>query len=113
MHILFRCLLPLAMAAYVEAAAMRAGVAKVDIKPETHEVMWGFEDRLTPASGILDPLFARVLVLDNGRTRLGIVVLDLGRSFGRESLNQLRRHRGRQPVSLIGWSRPHTRRALR
>jgi hypothetical protein len=71
------------------AAPLRAGVAKADITPATHEVMWGFEERLTPASGTLDPLFARVLVLEAGKNRLGIVTLDLGRSFGPASLAEL------------------------
>lgn len=52
--------------------------------------MWGFEDRLTPASSTLDPLYARVLVLEAGQTRLAIVTLDLGRSFGPASLDRLK-----------------------
>lgn len=70
-------------------ATLRAGVAKADITPKTKEIMWGFEERLTPASGTLDPLYARVLVMEAGKTRLGIVTLDLGRSFGPASLAQL------------------------
>jgi hypothetical protein len=70
-------------------ATFRAGVAKADITPATHEVMWGFEERLTPASGTLDPLYARVLILEAGKNRVGIVTLDLGRSFGPASLAEL------------------------
>src|SRR5262249_61245885 len=62
--------------AALEATELRAAVTKADITPQTKEVMWGFEERLTPASGTLDPLFARVLVLEAGKTRLGIVTLD-------------------------------------
>ncbi len=72
------------------AAALRAGTAKVDITPASHEVMWGFEDRLTPAASTLDPLYARVLVLEAGKTRLAIVTLDLGRSFGPASLDKIK-----------------------
>ena len=72
------------------AATLRAGVAKVDITPATHEIMWGFEDRLTPAASTLDPLYARVLVLEAGQKRLGIVTLDLGRSFGPASVERLK-----------------------
>ena len=68
---------------------LRAAVAKVDITPKTHEVMWGFEDRVEPATSTLDPLYARVLVLEAGGKRLAIVTLDLGRSFGETSLDQL------------------------
>jgi neutral ceramidase len=71
-------------------AGLRAGVAKTDITPTTHEVMWGFEGRLAPAESTLDPLYARVLVLEVGARRLAIVALDLGRSFGEPSLDLLR-----------------------
>ncbi len=70
-------------------AVLRAAVAKVDITPKTHEVMWGFEDRVTPATSTLDPLYARVLVLEAGTTRLAIITVDLGRSFGEPSLDYL------------------------
>ena len=69
---------------------MRAGVAKVDITPGGAELMWGFEDRTTPANGTIDPLYARVLVLEAGGKRLALVTLDLGRSFGPASMRRLR-----------------------
>jgi len=53
-------------------------------------VMWGFEDRLAPAENTLDPLYARVLVLEAGDRRLAIVALDLGRSFGEPAIDRLR-----------------------
>lgn len=88
-----RCIAAVALmggAASLEAASMRAGVAKVDITPAGPEQMWGYEDRHTPATGTLDPLYARVLVLEAGGRRLGLVTLDLGRSFGPASLERLR-----------------------
>ena len=69
------------------AAALRAGTAKVDITPAGAEPLWGYEDRVKPATGTLDPLYARVLVLEAGDKRLALVTLDLGRSFGPASLN--------------------------
>jgi neutral ceramidase len=75
-------------------AAMRAGVARADITPPAGELMWGYEDRRLPATGTLDPLYARVLVLESGPQssprRLALVTLDLGRSFGPGSLARLR-----------------------
>lgn len=75
-------------------AALRAGVARVDITPPAGEQMWGYEDRRQPAAGMLDPLYARVLVLEAGAEsaprRLALVTLDLGRSFGPGSLARLR-----------------------
>jgi hypothetical protein len=38
----------------------------------------------------LDPLYARVLVLEAGEKRLALVALDLGRTFGRDSIDRLR-----------------------
>jgi neutral ceramidase len=52
--------------------------------------MWGFEERTTPATGTLDPLYARVLVLEAGPQRLALITVDLGRSFGPASLQRLR-----------------------
>ncbi|HLK21763.1 MAG TPA: hypothetical protein VKT81_22595 [Bryobacteraceae bacterium] len=74
----------------VHAASLRAGVAKTDITPTTHEIMWGFESRLTPSESTLDPLYARVLVLEAGSQRLAIVAVDLGRTFGEPGLDRLR-----------------------
>jgi hypothetical protein len=75
-------------------AVLRAGVARVDITPPAGEQMWGYEDRREPATGTLDPLYARVLVLESGPEgaprRLALVTLDLGRSFGPGSLARLR-----------------------
>ena len=90
---------------------LRAAVAKVDITPKTHEVMWGFEDRVEPASGTLDPLYARVLVLEAGEKRLAIVTLDLGRSFGEASLDQLQaevRKSSRISCLLVNASHTHS-----
>jgi neutral ceramidase len=71
-------------------AELRAGVARVEITPKTHEPLWGFEDRTDPATGTLDPLYARILVLEAGGKRVAMVTLDLGRSFGEPSLDHLK-----------------------
>jgi len=90
-------------------AGLRAGVSKADITPATHEVMWGFEDRLAPADSTLDPLYARVLVLEAGHRRLAIVALDLGRSFGEASLDRLREAaRKSSGISCLLASASHT-----
>ena len=75
-------------------AVLKAGVARADITPPPGEQMWGFEDRRQPATGALDPLYARVLVLEAGGAagtrRLALVTLDLGRSFGPPAIDRLR-----------------------
>jgi len=80
------CLMPYS----AKSAPLKAGVAKVDITPPTGVLMWGYFDRLTPAKATLDPLYARVLVLETGEARLAVVALDLGRTFGPASLARLR-----------------------
>ena len=84
------CSLALLIPASVDAEGLRAGVAKVDITPPTGVQMWGYFDRLKPAEGVIDPLFARVLVLEAGDRRLELVDLDLGRPFGGGSIGRIR-----------------------
>ena len=72
------------------AASLRAGVAQADITPPPGVLMWGYAGRKGPATGVLDPLEARVLVLDDGHTRIALVAVDLGRSFGPPALDRLR-----------------------
>ena len=80
----------LAAAAPAYCASLRAGVAKAEITPGGSELLWGFENRTTPSNGTLDPLYARVLVLEAGSQRLALVALDLGRSFGPAAIQRLR-----------------------
>jgi hypothetical protein len=84
----FLGLLMLGAAASLAGATLKAGVAKVDITPPLGVPMWGYT--LRDSTGTLDPLYARVLVLEVGEKRLALVALDLGRCFGHESLERLR-----------------------
>jgi neutral ceramidase len=72
------------------AAVLKAGAARVDITPPAGIRMWGYSNS-SVATGALDPLYARVLVLEVGENRLAWVDLDLGRVFGEQSLEGLRR----------------------
>jgi hypothetical protein len=91
------------------AATLRAGAAKIDITPPGSEPLWGYESRTKPATGTLDPLFARVLVLEVGDKRLALVTLDLGRSFGPASLDRLRASAKRTSrISLLLVAASHT-----
>jgi len=80
----------LGMAPCASAAGLKAGVARVDITLPLGTDMWGYSARKTPATGTLDPLMARVLVLEAEGKRLALVVVDLGRTFGPASLARLR-----------------------
>lgn len=94
-QILCRVTAALFVAAFVVAAGasgatFKAGVARADITPPPGEQLWGYESRKQPATGTLDPLYARVLVLETDQTRVALVTLDLGRSFGRDSIMRIR-----------------------
>lgn len=78
------------------AQTLRAGTARADITPPPGVEMWGYFDRSGPATGTLDPLFARILVLDDGRQSVAVITLDLGRSFGPPQIAWLRDKARRQ-----------------
>lgn len=87
------------------AQNLRAGAARVDITPPLGVEMWGYFNRSGPANGKLDPLFARVLALDDGRQSAAVITLDLGRSFGPPQIawlrDKARRQHGVAEVMLI------------
>jgi neutral ceramidase len=97
--------LPLA----VNAQSFKAGVARADITPPPGVELWGYSDRSGPATGTLDPLYARVLVLDDGRQAVAVVTLDLGRSFGQPQMNFVReRVRQMHRVNEVMFIASHT-----
>jgi len=60
-------------------AELRAGAAKVEITPAIGCGMAGSSEPDTKAlKGVHDPLFARVLVLDDGGTKLAVVSIEVG-----------------------------------
>jgi Neutral/alkaline non-lysosomal ceramidase, N-terminal len=56
---------------------LHAGVARVDVTPPVGVRMAGFSGRTMPSLAVHDPLYARCLALDDGRTRAALVALDL------------------------------------
>jgi len=70
---------------------LKAGAAAVEITPPTGVGMYGFANRKQGATGVRDPLTARVLVLEAGERRLGLVALDLGKPPARDWISALRR----------------------
>lgn len=64
---------------YSGFAQLTAGVAQIDITPKIGTPMYGYGARGKNVSqGVHDPLFAGVLVLDDGSTKLAIVTMDMG-----------------------------------
>lgn len=69
------CALPLPGA----ANDLRAGIARVEITPAASMPLYGYANRKCgPSDGTHDALFAKVLVLESGGTRVALVTADLG-----------------------------------
>src|SRR5262249_52988856 len=96
----------------VHGLELRAAVAKADITPASGLPMYGFPDRMKEnklSAGTLDPLYARVLVLEAGKSRIALVTLDLGRTFGEPELAQLRQQVQRSAgISFLVVTASHT-----
>jgi hypothetical protein len=94
-----------------EPGKLRAGTAKIDITPPVGFAMWGYGSRHDqPSVGVLEPLHARVLVLEGGSTRIALVSLDLGRPPVRDSFERLRKRVARSAkidVLLLAASHTH------
>jgi neutral ceramidase len=61
----------------MDTAAMRAGAARADITPDGPVHLSGAVGVHRPAQSVLEPLYARALVLDDGTRRACLVVLDV------------------------------------
>ncbi len=102
--LLFAC----AGLAAAQTPQFRAGVARVELTPTGSMPMYGYSNRRCgPSNGIHDPLFAKVLVLEAGESRMAIVTLDLGSIVS----NNLRRGVSEKlgiPVLLLAASHTHS-----
>src|ERR1700722_864285 len=74
------CWLLFLMTPVVFAAEYRAGVARVDITPPIGHEMGGYSARKHGSTGLHDPLYATVLVVESGSNSIALVTCDL-RSF--------------------------------
>jgi hypothetical protein len=76
---LMSMLLGLTTPASSDDAQLLAGVATVNITPGPGLMLWGYSNRTGGATGTLDPLMAKAVVLKSGEQSVAIVTLDLGR----------------------------------
>ena len=91
-----------------EQFPLKAGVARVEITPSESMPMYGYSNRKCgPANGTHDPLFAKVLVLAAGDTRVAIVTLDLG-SFVSEVVHREASEKLAIPLVLLASSHTHS-----
>ena len=101
-------LLALLLPAAASAAELKAGVARVEITPSSFLPMYGYANRKCgPANGTHDPLFAKVLVLESGDTRMALVTADLG-SLVSDNLRRDVASKLGIPVVLLAASHTHS-----
>jgi len=101
-------LLTLLLSAAASAAELKAGIARVEITPSTFMPMYGYANRKCgPANGTHDPLFAKVLVLEVGDSRMALVTTDLG-SLVSDNLRRDVASKLKIPVLLLSASHTHS-----
>ena len=91
-------------------SAFRAAAAQVDLDPIVGARLTGFATRLDPSVGLHDPLTAKLLLLDDGATRLAWVACDLiGLSVpDSDALRRLLAERLQMPPANVLVSCTHT-----
>jgi len=89
----------------LQAASFRAGVARVDITPDGPIWLSGYASRTKPSEGVLHRLWAKALVLEDGRgRRLAVVTMDLigiPRSVSEEIAARAARQYGLERAQLL------------
>lgn len=91
------------------AAELKAGVAVGEITPPVGGPMWGYAARHNaPSQRIRDPLFAKVVVLDDGDKRIMIASLDLGRPPTRKHMETLRKQLNEKNITQMFVVASHT-----
>ncbi len=86
-------------------ATWKAGVATTDITPTAALWMSGYGGRNRPAEGALHPLFVKVLALEDGNGRRGIVLssdlLGIPQSIYNHTCAELKRQFGLEPAQIM------------
>ncbi len=84
------CIAAMAFVAACHGKELRAGATRVEMRPPSGLTMAGFSARRGASKGVLDPLFAKVLVLEGKDTAVGIVTMDLIGVLPGGQLDQIR-----------------------
>ena len=69
---------------------IEAGASKLDITPQVGLSMYGYGARKGVSTGVLDPLYVRVLVLRSDERSIAIIHYDLGQTFAENVLSELK-----------------------
>jgi neutral ceramidase len=93
--------------AIASGADYRAGVSRIDITPPVGHVMGGYAARKHGSTGIHDPLYATVLVIETSDNSLALVTCDL-RSFVSTRVGELAKQRFGIRNTIISVSHSHS-----
>lgn len=96
-----------ALAAVASGAEYRAGVARVDITPPIGHEMGGYSSRKHGSTGLHDPLYATVLLIESGDDSIALVTCDL-RSFVSTRVGEIARQKFGIRNTLIDVSHTHS-----
>src|ERR1051325_322372 len=89
------------------AAEYRAGIARVDITPQVGHEMGGYSARKHGSTGLHDPLYATVLVIETDDNSIALVTCDL-RSFVSARVGEMARQKFGIRNTLIDVSHTHS-----
>jgi len=92
-------------------STFQVGVAVRDITPEPGVPMWGYSERVAPATGVLDPLYAKCVVFRAGDKTAVLVALDLGRVPLDDSIARIRERAKGAGVDYVFLTATHTHHA--
>jgi Neutral/alkaline non-lysosomal ceramidase, N-terminal len=95
------------LATMASAAEYRAGLARIDITPPIGHQMGGYAARKHGSTGLHDPLYATVLVIEEGDNSVALVTCDL-RSFVSTRVGELAKQKFGIKNTLIDVSHTHS-----
>ena len=108
-RIFFTGLLVLSAASPALAAEFKVGYAQRDITPPAGIPMWGYGARHDmPATGTMDPLYAKCVVIEAGDDKVALMGLDLGRSPTFRMMAIIREHARKAGVDTVFLAGSHT-----
>jgi hypothetical protein len=103
-----RLLLLSCILAQVLPATFRASIVKVDITPSTPKWLLGYGAR--QSTGVHDPIFHRIVAMDDGNTRLLLVSSDLclfSPTVYDDAAQRIQKETGIPPIQFL-WTVTHT-----
>lgn len=83
--------LSLSRLVFAQVSTFRVGTAQIDITPPPGLNLAGYAARKSGAIGVLDPLYAKIVVMSGKGEKVALVNLDLANIFDEPQLEQIRK----------------------